>query len=288
MKINDLSKYRCLESRTLQSRHSVSSIEPASVVDVSHEEFEDIQLDSAEERRPESKLLVNNDISLPFDRSGNAFSAAYLEEKHRNSVVSKTPAIDHNSNIDKEELDHESPKTLTALINELEEELTRYHSDNTSRKYSQIRQRLKEATELEKRMALKGIQNEMVHERICQLWKNFESKSYPLSQILELEVKSKTSEKRLVERQNAVKEVCKELTIHVFQFLLVNHSRKFLSNRHLCEFAEITVRNKIVDKEIEVFLKSGRPWTMFHMNERMKNQVVTYLKQKMKEMEDIR
>lgn len=188
---------------------------------------------------------------------------------------------------DKVEREDRDMKNVSRLMMELEEEVTQYHSDRDTKKYANIKERLAEVTNLNKdlrptrEMNIK-LKNDY-NKRLTELWTGFESRSDSLAEQLEsqMEVGSKSTS-RLEDRKAAVDKYREEMIRFVMDYLGIEFRNNFRDEAELEMFADKTVREKVLEQEVNVFGKRGKAWSQFRVTNNTKESVKKYLTKKMK------
>jgi len=216
------------------------------------------------------------------------------EEKPRKLVsdLKSKLEIASNSLVDKVEQEDRSMKYVSKLMAELEEEIERYASNRDTKKYTNIQARLIKITKEMKvlqptsqaNIALKIKYNE----RLTDLWKDFEDRSDSLVEELEKQMGDKSedgnvmtnSQRHLASRKDAIERYKSNLVAHV-RTCLQGYKPKFTDDREIEAFADWVVSTKMLDQEVNQFIKKGLPWVNFNLTEKTKQQVVAYLKGKM-------
>jgi len=193
---------------------------------------------------------------------------------------------------EKVEKEDRSMKGVSKLMAELEEEIETYASERDTKKYSNIQSRLSHITKEMKVMQPTSPANTALrakyNERLTQLWKDFESRSDSLVEVLQQqmegaveETRGKTnSQKKLQARNDAIENYRVEITEVVKQFLQ-QFIEKFQDQKELCAFAVWVVDSKVLDQEVNVFTERGSSWSEFHLTPKTRNQVEIYLRGKM-------
>ena len=183
-------------------------------------------------------------------------------------------------------------KAVSKLMAELEDEIEKYASERDTKKYANIQSRLSTVTKEMKvlqptspaNIALRAKYNE----RLTQLWKDFESRSDSLVEVLQQQMEGATgetegkssSQKSLQTRKDAIEKYKVEITEVVKQFLQ-QFIGKFLDQKELCAFAVWVVGSKVLDQEVNVFTETGSSWSEFHVTPKTRKQVEVYLRGKM-------
>ena len=173
---------------------------------------------------------------------------------------------------------------------EVEEEVSSYHSNRDSSKYANIKERISQVTRRNKHLKPKREANinlkYQYNKRLGELWKEFETRSDSLSDILQQNSSKTSMERRLIDRKQAEERFSKELSYYIFKFLATHFRTKFSSDVHLRQFSDDTVARKIIGKEVANHANNGLSWAMFHVSESTRKQVERYLQQKVSAMPD--
>jgi hypothetical protein len=193
-------------------------------------------------------------------------------------------------------------KEVSKMMAELEEEIARYNSERTTRKYKNVQERLTEITKklavfrpaVAENVAVKAKHNK----RLGSLWKEFESRSDSLVETLEQQMgeaaggatsrKGETaavaggaSDRKGEERKAAVETYRQALTKYVQELLEREHKGCFPEPDGAARFADKQVRDKYLSPEVNTYTKKGAPWNMFQVTERTKEAVKKHIKSKM-------
>lgn len=184
----------------------------------------------------------------------------------------------------KVEIEDREMKNASRLMAELEEEVKSYHSNRDSKKYANIKKRLGEVTKenngLQPTREANVKLKEKYNKRLAELWTQFESRSDSLAEILEQQVGSLSkSNRRLEMRQMMVESFRQQVLNFVVEFLVPQLGAKFSDMVELELFANKAVI-KVVDQEVNLFVKKGSPWSMFRVTDHTKQCVENYLLQK--------
>jgi len=183
-------------------------------------------------------------------------------------------------------------KSVSKLMAELEEEIEKYSSERSTKKYKNIQSRLTQITKEMKVLVVTSPANislkEKYNARLAQLWTDFESRSDSLVEVLEQQMGTTvgTSGKSNSQRNHDLRSEAVELyKKEIFAFVetaLQQYREKFEDDRELSTFAMWVVENKVLGMEINVFIKRGAPWKDFHVTSKTRDSVEAYLKTKMK------
>ena len=197
-----------------------------------------------------------------------------------------------SSLVEKVEREDRAMKSVSKLMAELEEEIEKYSSERSTKKYKNIQSRLTQITKEMKVLVVTSPANislkEKYNARLAQLWTDFESRSDSLVEVLEQQMGTTvgTSGKSNSQRNHDLRSEAVELyKKEIFAFVetaLQQYREKFEDDRELSTFAMWVVENKVLGMEINVFIKRGAPWKDFHVTSKTRDSVEAYLKTKMK------
>jgi len=201
-------------------------------------------------------------------------------------------AAAESSLVEKVEREDRAMKSVSKLMAELEEEIEKYSSERSTKKYKNIQSRLTQITKEMKVLVVTSPANislkEKYNARLAQLWTDFESRSDSLVEVLEQQMGTTvgTSGKSNSQRNHDLRSEAVELyKKEIFAFVetaLQQYREKFEDDRELSTFAMWVVENKVLGMEINVFIKRGAPWKDFHVTSKTRDSVEAYLKTKMK------
>jgi len=201
-------------------------------------------------------------------------------------------AAAESSLVEKVDREDRAMKSVSKLMAELEEEIEKYSSERSTKKYKNIQSRLTHITKEMKVLVVTSPANislkEKYNARLAQLWTDFESRSDSLVEVLEQQMGTTvgTSGKSNSQRNHDLRSEAVELyKKEIFAFVetaLQQYREKFEDDRELSTFAMWVVENKVLGMEINVFIKRGAPWKDFHVTSKTRDSVETYLKTKMK------
>ena len=200
-------------------------------------------------------------------------------------------AAAENSLVEKVEREDRAMKSVSKLMAELEEEIEKYSSERSTKKYKNIQSRLTQITKEMKVLVVTSPANislkEKYNARLAQLWTDFESRSDSLVEVLEQQMGTTvgTSGKSNSQRNHDLRSEAVELyKKEIFAFVetaLQQYREKFEDDRELSTFAMWVVENKVLGMEINVFIKRGAPWKDFYVTSKTRDSVEAYLKTKM-------
>merc|ERR1712106_140108 len=216
------------------------------------------------------------------------------ERAERDMVISLKDELSlANNNLgEKEEREDRAMKGVSKLMAELEEEIEKYASERSTKKYSNIQSRLVKITK-----EMKGLQptspanialREKYNDRLTQLWKEFESRSDSLVEVLEqqmegvvVEASGKSSSQRNHELRKDAIGIYKQEITGVVSAYLQHFEGKFQDDKELDAFSVWVVESKVLDQEVNMYTKKGAAWSDFRVTSKTKQQVEGYLRNKM-------
>ena len=216
------------------------------------------------------------------------------ERAERDMVISLKGelALANNNLGEKVEREDRAMKGVSKLMAELEEEIEKYASERSTKKYSNIQSRLVKITK-----EMKGLQptspanialREKYNDRLTQLWKEFESRSDSLVEVLEqqmegvvVEASGKSSSQRNHELRKDAIEIYKQEITGVVSAYLQHFKGKFQDDKELDAFSVWVVESKVLDQEVNMYTKKGAAWSDFRVTSKNKQQVEGYLRNKM-------
>jgi len=199
------------------------------------------------------------------------------------------------------ELEETERKEITKLMAELEEEINKYHSDRTTNKYNNIRARMSTLTKKMGTFKPGRVENQEVkvkhNKRLGELWKEFETRSDSMVEILEQQMGAPPStsgreeetlgssggrgdDRKGEARKAAVEKYRLDLTQHVKTLLERNYGAKFVQDE-ASRYATYLVKEKYLNAEVNQFTKKGAPWSEFKLTEKTKEAVKKHLDTKM-------
>ena len=254
------------------------------------EEYQDIV--SYQETCLNLLSLFVNDEAVHQERPGFRGQIKSWQEEYN---------IINNNLMEKVEAEDRAIKEVSKLMSELEEEILQFYSQKTTRKYKNVRERITELTAKVGRLQPTSESNKVLkdqhNERLANLWQEFEDRAEPVLDVIQRHVapgvsnklpdEMTKSERHLAQRKAATDNYTRSLTTFVLDFLRSSGYRPmFSSEEELQNFADSTVSTKLLQPEIQKFMKKMEKrdvasWKEFMLTDKTKENVKKYLIKKM-------